>query len=67
MWNVAKARTHAIPVLYSRVNRVYFHDPVSRETAASVAIQGKYSSTNTMKASAEACVKGGSPVILEVS
>ena len=49
---------HARTVLYTNENRPYFQLPDSRIIALMAAMQGKYSSTNTMNANAEAGVNG---------
>lgn len=65
MWKVQKASSHANAVLYTIENAVYFQLPVSLVMAARVAMHGKYISTNTMNASADACENGAVPVIFD--
>ncbi len=46
-------------------NQAYFQEPLSRAIAAMVAMQGKYTRTNTRKLAAFKGVNGGSCVIGE--
>ena len=60
--NTTNAIIQATTVLYTTEKQTYFHEPVSRAIAVSVAIHGQYNSTKIRNASADAGVKSGCPV-----
>lgn len=59
------AMIHATTVLYTTEKQTYFHEPVSRAIAVSVAIHGQYNKTNTRNDNADAGVKSGWPVTVD--